>query len=162
MTTMALSESAAKALPTALAASAATTHAVRIFMDAPGVLRVAVPRVRQHSRSPKCDERHTLRWPKEGHKCHPPSKLPSRLAGRFASSEGRTRGEVTAGVQSRCAALRSRPAPNFLSRPPAIFLKKREATPRWVLRCFSSSLVSHATWITRRSPSYGKWPWKEL
>src|SRR6185437_848464 len=65
-------------------------------------------------------------------------------------------------LQSRCAALRSRPAPNLRSSPPAIFLKKRVATPRWVLRSFSSSLVSHATWITRRSPSYGKWPWKEL
>jgi len=60
--------------------------------------------------------------------------------------------------QSRCAALRSRPAPSLRSRPPNSFLNRRDSLPRWVLRSFSSSLVSQAIWMTRRSPSCGRWP----
>ncbi|WP_425413751.1 hypothetical protein [Rudaea cellulosilytica] len=61
-----------------------------------------------------------------------------------------------------CAAFLSRPAPNFLSSEPNSFLNTRDSLPRWVLRSFSSSLVSQAIWITRRSPSCGRCPWKEL
>jgi len=47
----------------------------------------------------------------------------------------------------------SRPAPQSVSIRPKSFLNRRESFPRCVLRSFSSSLVSQATWITRRSPS---------
>src|SRR5207245_7218122 len=65
---------------------------------------------------------------------HPTLLLPGELEGEGARP-----------LQSRCAAFLSRPAPNFLSSDPNSFLNTRESLPRWVLRSFSSSLVSQAT-----------------
>src|SRR5579875_1754894 len=56
--TTALSESAAKALPTALAASAATTHTVRTFITPPRSLSGLATDSSAHAPS-ECDARHT-------------------------------------------------------------------------------------------------------
>ena len=108
------------------------------------------------------------------HRADAPRRLRARRwpTGRFAPPPGwRASGRATTTWRTSWAdpRRRSRPSgrsyvrlPQRRSSAPATHFTNRDSLPRRVFRRTSASLASQATWMTRRWPSNGRWPWNEL